>query len=142
VSNPKPRVWELKDEEFRAISSLPAGERYNHLVKRVADWEWIWVLEYPVGGLAQSTSDDGVAHLAVWPHPRYAEACADGDWAGAVPATFEIHEWVYELIPEMIRDRIMLVVFPTPAEQGFVVPPAGMREDIVSELSLYEPVDD
>jgi hypothetical protein len=30
-------------------------------------------------------------------------------------------------------------VFPTCDHQGFIVPPEGMKEDIESELSLYEP---
>jgi len=135
----EPRTWEMNGEEFRAVSALPPGERYNHFVKRVADWEWVWTLEQPGGGLAQSASDEGVSALAVWPHPRYAEACAEGEWADTVPAGFEVHEWVVELLPKLAADGIMLVVFPTREHQGFIVPPEGMKEDIESELSLYEP---
>ena len=109
------------------MSGLPPGERYNHFVKRVADWEWVWALEQPDGGLVQSTSDDGVAHLALWPHPRYAEACAEGDWAGTVPAGFEVHDWVVELLPKLAADGIMLAVFPTPEHQGFIVPPGNPK---------------
>ena len=58
----EPRVWDLSEQEFDAVSALPAGERYNHFVKRVVDWEWVWVLEGPDGGLASSSlyerSDD------------------------------------------------------------------------------------
>jgi hypothetical protein len=139
MSEPEPRTWELNDEEFRAVSALPPGERYNHFVKRVADWEWVWALEEPGGGLVQSASDDGVSALAVWPHPLYAEACAEGEWAGTVAAGFEVHEWVYELLPKLAAEGLMLVVFPTPEHQGFIVPPEGMKEDLESELSLYEP---
>jgi len=135
------RTWELNEQEFRAVSALPAGERYNHFVKRVADWEWVWVLEAPEGGLAQAASDEGVPYLAVWPHPHYAEACASDDWSGAKAAAFEVHEWVYEFLPQLAGEGTMLVVFPTPDQQGFVVPPAGMKEDLESELSLYEPSD-
>ena len=142
MSEREPRTWDLNEEEFRAVTTLAPGERYNHFVKRVADWEWVWVLEQRDGALVTSKSDDGVSYLAVWPHPRYAQACAEGEWAGTVPAAFEVHEWVYELIPEMIQDGLMLVVFPTLEHQGFIVPPGGMREDIESELSLYEPSGD
>jgi Protein of unknown function (DUF2750) len=132
------RTWELNEQEFGAVSALPPGDRYNHFVKRVADWEWVWVLEAPGGGLAQAASDGG-PYLAVWPHPRYAEACASDDWSGTKPAAFEVHKWVNEFLPQLVAEGTMLVVFPTPEHQGFIVPPEGMKHDIEAELSLYEP---
>ena len=143
MNEPKARTWEMNDEEFRAVSALPAGERYNHFVKQVADWEWIWVLEQEDGsGLVQSLDDEGVSYVAVWPHPRYAEACADADRSGTVPAGFEVHEWVLEILPQLAAEGTRLAVFPTREHKGFIVPAEGMREDIESELSLYEPTDD
>ena len=135
----EPRTWEMNDEEFRAVSALPPGERYNHFVKRVADWEWVWALEQADGkGLVQAVDDDGVSYLAVWPHPRYAEACAVGDSRGTAPAAIEVHDWAVEILPRLADEGTRLVVFETPGQQGFIVPPEGMKEDIESELSLYE----
>jgi hypothetical protein len=125
----EPRTWEM-NEEFRAVSALP-GERYNHFVKRVADWEWVWTLEQPGGGLVQSASGEGVSALAVWPHPRYAEACAEGEWADTVPAGFEVHEWVVALLPKLAADGIMLVVFPTrDRSRRFDLQPAGSDPEL------------
>jgi hypothetical protein len=45
----EPETWKMNDREFGAVSGLPAGERYNHLVKRVAGWQWIWLLEDDAG---------------------------------------------------------------------------------------------
>ena len=39
----------MNDQEFSAVNALPAGERYNYLVKRVAEWQWIWLLEDEAG---------------------------------------------------------------------------------------------
>jgi hypothetical protein len=143
MSELEARTWEMNEQEFRAVSGLPAGERYNHFVKRVADWEWVWALEQEGGGgLVQSLDDDGISYLAVWPHPRYAEACAVGEWGGTAPAAIEVHGWVYEFLPQLADEGTMLVVFPTPEHQGFIVPPAGMKEDLESELSLYEGSDE
>jgi uncharacterized protein DUF2750 len=140
MSDPEPRTWEMNEEEFRAVSALPAGERYNHFVKRVTDWEWVWALEQADGkGLVQSVDDDGVSYLAVWPHPRYAEACAVGDWGGTAPTAIEVHDWVVAILPRLAEEGTRLIVFETPGQQGFIVPADGMREDIESELSLYEP---
>lgn len=130
--------WHVSDPEFGAVSALPAGERYNHFVKRVADSERVWVLASDSGDLVQQADDQGRSYLAVWPHPRYAAACATAEWAGTEPAEIGVDEWTIAVLPRLAAEGRMLVVFPTPDDQGFIVPPAGMKEDIESELSLYE----
>ena len=134
---PGPETWELNDEEFAAVSALPPGERYNHLVKRVADWQWIWLLEDDAGLVGQA-DDEGRRYLAVWPHARYAEACAVDEWAGAKPSAMEIHAWVDEALPSIAERGGMLSAFPTPQHQGFIVPPLSMKADLEEELALYE----
>jgi hypothetical protein len=134
----EPETWELSDEEFQAVSGLPPGERYNHLVKRVADWQWIWVLEDD-SGLAGSADEQGRRYLPTWPHARYAEAAAIDEWAGTRPNAVEIHEWVENVLPGVAEKEGMIAAFPTPGDQGFIVPPLGMKADIEEELTLYEP---
>jgi Protein of unknown function (DUF2750) len=133
----RPETWELNDEEFRAVSALEAGQRYDHLVKRVADWQWIWLLDRDAGPV-HLEDDEGTGYVAIWPHSRYAEASANHDWPDARPRAIEIHEWAGEWLPQLAADGLMLAAFPTPADQGYIVPPLGMKEDVETELSLYE----
>ena len=129
-------TWSMNEAEFAAVNDLPAGDRYDHFVKRVADWQWVWVLEDDQG-LVTMGDDEGQQYVAVWPHPRYAEASASDAWAGLEPKPIELEEWMTWL-PELAQRGLMTIVFPTPADDGFVVPPLGMAEDIVAELSTYE----
>jgi hypothetical protein len=133
----EPRTWDLNDEEFEAVSALPAGERYNHFIKRIADWEWVWALA-DADGLVAHADDEGHAYIAVWPHRRYAEACATDEWSGAEATPIEVHEWVEAWLPRLAAEEAMTAVFPTPEHQGFIVPPLGMKADLEEELSLYE----
>jgi hypothetical protein len=82
----------LRDEEFGAVTALEAGERYNHFVKRVAGSEWVWALA-DGDGLVAKADDEGCKYLAVWPHPRYAEACATDEWSGTQPTAIEVDQW-------------------------------------------------
>jgi hypothetical protein len=61
-----------------------------------------------------------------------------GDWRGTAPAAIEVHDWVLEILSRLVDEGTRLVVFETPGQQGFIVPADGMREDLESELSLYE----
>lgn len=133
----EPKTYEMSEQEFKAISSLEAGKRYDHLIGRVTDWEWIWVLEGDAGPVSQA-DEEGSRYVAIWPHRRYAEASAIDEWAGAQPRAIEIHEWVAEWLPRFADEGLMLSAFPTPEGQGYIVPPLGMKTDIEEELSLYE----
>jgi hypothetical protein len=72
----------VKDPEFAAVSALPGPARYAHFIGQVADWEEVWGLRGS-GGWVLAADDDGRQLMPIWPHARYAEACAVGEWAVA-----------------------------------------------------------
>jgi Protein of unknown function (DUF2750) len=59
--------------------------------------------------------------------------------AGTKAGAVEIHEWVDEVLPGIAEKDGMIAAFPTAADQGYIVPPLGMKADLEQELSLYEP---
>ncbi len=65
----------ISDAEFAAVCALPAAERYAHFVKQVADGEEVWSLRN-ADGWVLSGNEAGDELVPVWPHARYAEACA------------------------------------------------------------------
>ena len=89
-------------------------------------------------GLAESADDAGRSYVPVWPHSRYAEAAAIGDWAGTKPTPIEIHDWVDDA-PGIAEKDGMIAAFPTEGDQGYIVPPLGTKADLEQQLSLYEP---
>jgi len=110
------------------------GERYNHLVHRVAETRQIWLLEDDAG-LVGSADDEGRRYLAVWPDGGSAEACAVDEWAGAKPSAMDLGGWIEEALPAIAERDGMIAAHPTPDHQGFIVPPLGMKEDLEDALS-------
>ncbi len=85
-----------------------------------------------------SGDDEGGEYVPVWPHPRFAQACAVGRWTGAEPRAIPLADWLGKWIPGMERDGRYVVAFPTPDDRGWIIPPSGMRADLEEELSLLE----
>lgn len=81
----------VSDQEYKAVVALPGPVRYEHLVKRIVDSAEVWSLKGP-DGWALATHE-GQELIPVWPHPRYAEACASGDWAGTTPEAISLEDW-------------------------------------------------
>jgi hypothetical protein len=129
--------YKINDQEFAAVSRLSGRERYGHFIKRVADWEEVWGLRDEEGWAAVG-DDEGRSCFPVWPHPRYAEALATGEWATYRAAAIPLGAWLEDWLPGMDEDGVHFAVFPTPALQGVVVSCAELRAHLEHELALYE----
>ena len=129
--------WIMNDKEFEAVFSLPAQRRYAYLLKRVVDWERIWSLATEEGW-ALSTDDEVRELVPVWPHERFAAACAEGSWRGYEPRAIDLAVWMERWIPGMQRDQRMVSAFPTPGGESVRVAPERFENDLKEELALYE----
>jgi hypothetical protein len=127
---------QVSDREFQAVTSLPGAERYEHLIKRVADTQEIWSLRTEAGWVL--AAEDGRECVPVWPHPRYAAACAVEDWLGSEPAVITLDDWLDEWLPTMESDGRGISGFPTPDGRTVLIEPAMMRADLEAELEQYE----
>jgi hypothetical protein len=130
-------TYTLPLPEFDAVLHLGADERFAHFLKRVADWETVWGLRDDAGWVAAADSH-GNSSFPVWPHPRYALACADNEWAGNAPAAIDVHEFVEEWLPAMASDAVSLAVFPTPGLRGVIVSAGELAAALRQALAEYE----
>ena len=80
----------------------------------------------------------GRCEFPVWPHARYAAACAAGPWHGATPNSIDIDEWVDAWLPKLGEDGLRVAVFQTQADQGVGVSPERLKRDLDDELATFE----
>jgi hypothetical protein len=98
----------------------------------VADWEEAWGLKDSAGWIVSSETDA----LPLWPHSAFAEACARGAWADAVPEAITLDELLEDVIGLLEEDRLRVAVFPTPEDAGIVMPSGEFRGRLERELDL------
>ena len=130
----------VTDKEFEAVLRLPAYERYGYFVRNVADWEVLWSLKTSDGWVLVG-DEDGRECFAYWCHPRFAEACAAGPWSGAEPRVIMLSDWFERWVPQMREQDKGVVVFPTPAGKGMIVPLELLVRDLQEEVAQYEDTD-
>ncbi len=130
---------EISDGEFRGVTALTGPERYSHFVRQVADFGEVWSLRTQEGWVSMGT-DSGSRSMPVWPHRRFAEVFATGDWSNAKAESIDINAWMERWLPGMSSDGIQVAVFPVvaPRQQGVVVDPDQLRRDMEKELEQYE----
>lgn len=126
----------MHDKEFTALLRLPAAERYSLFIRRVADWEEVWSLRTDQGWSLMA-NDQGVELIPVWPHQRFADACADPQ-KKELSAAISLNDWLKKWLPGMEKDGRQIAVFPVPDGKGMVVSPARVKADLLIECAQYE----
>jgi hypothetical protein len=127
-------AWKIGEEELRTVRAMSAPQRYGYFVQLAVDWEEAWGLRSPDGWVLSSSG--GRDAFPVWPHPRFAEACAHGDWEGAAPESILLDELLEDLLPLLEEDRVQLAVFPTPEGEGVLTSPEELRRDLQAEFDI------
>ena len=126
-------TYELKTEEFTAVSSLPASERYSHFLSKVVVNQEIWTLKAPAGFVLYGTEENKEI-IPLWPHPEFAEAVKNTEWKNCVPYVIHLNDFLVKWLPGMKRDGRMAGVFPTSQGKGIIVNPKALHLDLLQKL--------
>jgi hypothetical protein len=127
-------TWQVNEHEFRRVITQPAKVRYKYFVSRVADWKQLWSLRNQEGWI-QAHDEEGRILFPIWPHHRYADACATGPWQDCHAELIDLDVWLDRWIPGMTRDKRWVAVFPTPQCMGICVSAEQLERDLRAELA-------
>jgi hypothetical protein len=118
--------------QLKAVVTLPAPQRYEYFIKRVAQTGEVWGLYR--NGWALATKDDGTLVFALWPEREFALLCAEFEWEGYEPQAFALRELLDELLPQLQQDGLLPGIFRTPGSKGVMPSPGLLRVDLQDEL--------
>lgn len=103
--------YELSDTERNAALQLNADYRFDHFISKLVEHEELFVLTDEHGVMMLTTDDEDC--IPVWPHPEYAKAWAEGEWADCKPQSITLKVWLERWIDGMEQDELCVAVFPT-----------------------------
>jgi hypothetical protein len=127
----------VRPEEYRAVIALPASRRYEYCIKRVVDAEAVWALR-SAEGWVMAADDNGTETFPIWPDATYADACSDGEWAGAEAVAIPLDEWKDKWLTGLGRDGRRVAVFPVAGGRaGVGVDPSRLLGDLQAEEERY-----
>lgn len=125
----------INPKQLSAIIALSGSERYAHFIKRVADSQEVWGLYDQ--GWALAADDNGIPVFPLWPASEYAQLCAENEWTGYAPKSFDVDELMGELLPKLKQDGVLPGIFFTPTNKGVTPSHDEFRRDLDAELQKY-----
>jgi hypothetical protein len=135
---------EMSAREIDAVLRLEPERRYEHFIKRVADFEQVWSLKHPNGGWVCGAAG-AQESMPAWPHRAYADLMADGEWKAAAAAAISLDESLGKWLPGLARDGRLVAVFPSPHSQVVIRAPDALEHDLREYLREWygeEPEED
>ncbi len=128
--------YEVNDRELESVMALPAAQRYEYFIKKIADWEEVWSIgDDDKWDLL--TDDTGADCIPVWPASAFASACCTGMWSGHRPRSIPLNDWIEKWIPGIGADGRKVAIFPLASEKGILVEPKRMLENIQAAVGEY-----
>lgn len=126
----------MHPEKLRRVIAQSGDERFDYLVRKVADFEEIWGLTDD--SWASCVDDSGQTAVPLWPEADFAAACATGNWAGMRPKPIALADFLNNWIPGMERDNRLVAVFPIPSGKGLFVEADRLAEALEDGKKQYE----
>jgi hypothetical protein len=125
--------YDLETDEFERLTKAEAPSQYEYFVERAVENDQVWTLvDRDDNWAAFGSADEGVL-LCVWPHPRFAETCAYGDWASHEAVPVELVVFIEEVLPDLIREGTVVALFPT-TDTAVPVEPERLLKDLAVEM--------
>lgn len=123
--------YELTETERNAALQLNADYRFDHFISKLVEHEELFVLTDEHGVMMLTTEDEDC--IPVWPHPEYAQAWAEGEWAECKPQSITLKVWLERWVEGMEQDELCVAVFPTPDQEGIVLEPADVADAVAQK---------
>jgi hypothetical protein len=127
----------MNSHKHQNIFNLPAKERYGYFVRKVADFQTIWLIRDEEGIVMLGGDEDHSQSIPVWPEKEFASLLLTGDWESCRLEEMPLDEFLLWL-DELQKESTQIATFPKEGLQSIVVNAEEMKAHLLHELEQYE----
>lgn len=129
-------MFKPTEKEVEEVLKLQPFERYKYFVKKVVDFEEVWLLMDEAGTSYDVSQVEDFELVSVFPSEIYAQSVCNGFWEASSPKAFSLETFLSSLL---VEGQSLLNVFPPKSgETGFVVSRDELYRDIQEEFEWYD----
>ena len=123
-------------KKFKQVTKLSSEERYSYSIRKIADFEELWVLKTDEGWTMISDSNTNV--FPVWPEKEFAQGYCRETLQNCYADKIDLNEFLEKWLPGLVNDDVQIVVFPVEDFKGVVVTTNKFKRDLLEESAQYE----
>lgn len=126
----------MNQQKINNILALSSKERYGYLLRKVTDFETIYLITDNEDKYVLIGSNNSRV-IPVWPEKEFAELFLTDDWGSYKVVEYGIHDFI-EWLNDLEKEKIDLAGFPNINFNTVHVSAMDMRNHLLFELSQYE----
>ena len=126
----------MNHQKINNIFKLDSKERYGYLLRKVADFETIYLISDNEDKYVMIGSND-LSVIPVWPEKEFAELFLTEDWKNYKVVEYDIHDFM-EWLTDLEKQNVELAGFPNLDFNTVHVSAVDMKNHLLFELSQYE----
>lgn len=126
----------MNQQKINNIFALDSKERYGYLLRKVADFETIYLIADNEDKYVMIGSND-LSVIPVWPEKEFAELFLTDDWKNYKVVEYDIHDFM-EWLTDLEKENVRLAGFPNADFNTVHVSAVDMKNHLLFELSQYE----
>ena len=126
----------MNQQKTNNIFVLDSKERYGYLLRKVADFETIYLITDNEDKYVMIGSND-LSVLPVWPEKEIAELFLTDNWKNYKVVEYNIHDFI-EWLTDLEKENVKLAEFPNSYFNTVHVSKMDMKNHLLFELNQYE----
>lgn len=127
----------LSEKEIQSVSKLKPFERYQYLIKKVADFDKLWTVVDDNGDIALSDIEDKT-FITFWTAEPFIESNLIRGWKNCKPFKLTLDDLEKTVIPLIEESEYLINAFPVGGKSGFILSLNEFIRDLNEELEHYE----
>ncbi|MEQ9090094.1 MAG: DUF2750 domain-containing protein [Balneola sp.] len=126
----------MNQQKIDNIFALDSKERYGYLLRKVADFEKIYLIKDLDGKYVMIGSND-ISVLPVWPENEFAQLFLAEDWSDFKVEENSIYDFI-NWLNQLNKEGVHIAGFPNLQLNTVHVSAAEMKSHLQFELSQYD----
>lgn len=126
----------MHPDKLKNIQLLSPQDRYGYLIRKVADTEEVWLIQYNGQYVTLGDNNEQVI-IPVWPEKELAELLLTDDWKNCTLESIEVHDFI-DWLDQLGQDKTKVAGFPMADLNAVVVDAEEMKNHLLYELHQYE----
>ncbi|WP_242133008.1 DUF2750 domain-containing protein [Aestuariivivens marinum] len=126
----------MNQQKINNIFALDSKERYGYLLRKVADFETIYLIADNEDQCVMIGSND-ISVLPVWPEKEFAELFLTDTWKDYKVIEYDIYDFL-DWLDELEKEKAELAGFPNSEFNTVHVSAIDMKNHLIYELNQYE----
>jgi hypothetical protein len=126
----------MHPDKQKNILNLSPQDRYGYFIRKVADFEEVWLIHDNGQYLTLGAREEQIA-IPVWPEKEFAELMLSDEWRDYAVQCIELHDFI-EWLDTLKEDGYKIVGFPSSDLKGVVVSADELKNHLIYELQQYK----